>query len=72
MGHVERPGAIKHLGSPSGEAFVHFLAVGWESIDKHMAIKGTKPFTESIQPIRGKMLAPLEGLKMKHVSFQKI
>lgn len=51
---------------------MHFLAVGWESIDKHMAIKGTKPFTESIQPIRSKMLAPMEGLKMKHVSFQKI
>ncbi|THC95989.1 hypothetical protein EYZ11_004536 [Aspergillus tanneri] len=72
MGCVERPGTLQHEKSPSGQAFVHLLVVGWDSVEKHMAGKTTEEFTRSIQPIREKMLAPLPGLGMKHVSFQKI
>lgn len=72
MGQVERPGAVEHQASSSGEAFVHFLAVGWESVEKHLTIKGSKEFMESIKPIREKMLTPVGGLKMKHVSFQRL
>lgn len=72
MGHVDRPGGLEHTASPSGKAFVQFLAVGWESVEKHMAVRETKEFAQTIQPIRQKALSPIEGLKMKHVSFKKI
>ncbi|KAL4895094.1 hypothetical protein BDV59DRAFT_174432 [Aspergillus ambiguus] len=72
MGQIERPGALQHEKSPTGQAIVHLLAVGWKSVDAHMAIKQSKEFTESIQPIREKMLPPVQGLGMKHVSFRKI
>lgn len=72
MGHVDRPGVVEHKASPSGQAFVHFLAVGWDGVDKHMAVRETTEFNETIKPIREKALSPVEGLKMKHVSFKKI
>lgn len=72
MGQVERPGAVEHQASSSGKAFVHFLAVGWENVEKHLTMKGSKEFMESIKPIREKMLTPVGGLKMKHVSFQRL
>lgn len=72
MGHVDRPGGVEHTASPSGRAFVQFLAVGWESVETHMAVRETREFKETIQPIREKALSPVEGLKMKHVSFKKI
>ncbi|PTU24448.1 hypothetical protein P175DRAFT_0470519 [Aspergillus ochraceoroseus IBT 24754] len=72
MGQVERPGTFAQEKSPSGEAFVHLLVIGWESVEAHVAAKGTKEFTEAIQPIREKMVSPLQGLGMKHVTFQKV
>ncbi|GAQ07071.1 hypothetical protein ALT_4392 [Aspergillus lentulus] len=72
MAQVHRPGTFQHPKSPSGEAFVYLLAVGWESVDAHMAARETKEFEESIKPIREKMLPAVEGLGMKHVSFKKI
>ncbi|OQE29153.1 hypothetical protein PENFLA_c004G03740 [Penicillium flavigenum] len=72
MGHVERPSKLPHEKSPTGEAFAHLLAVGWESIEVHLKAKETEKFVQSIAPLREKMLAPIPGLEMKHVSFQKI
>lgn len=72
MGHVDRPGGVEHTASPSGRAFVQFAAVGWKSVETHMAVRETREFKETIQPIREKALSPVEGLKMKHVSFKKI
>ncbi|KAJ5959603.1 uncharacterized protein N7479_006753 [Penicillium vulpinum] len=72
MGHVDRPSKLPHARSPSGQAFAHLLAVGWDSIEAHFKAKETEKFVESIAPLREKMLAPIPGLEMKHVSFQKI
>ncbi|KAJ5773249.1 hypothetical protein N7457_008145 [Penicillium paradoxum] len=72
MGHVDRPSKLPHAKSPSGHAMVHLIAAGWDSIDAHLKAKETEKFVESIAPIREKMLAPMPGLEMKHVSFQKI
>lgn len=72
MGQVERPGVLEHHASSSGQAFVHILAVGWESVEKHLTIKGSKEFMGAITPIREKMLTPVGGLKMKHVSFKQL
>ncbi|RHZ58527.1 uncharacterized protein CDV56_107449 [Aspergillus thermomutatus] len=72
MAQIQRPGTFQHSKSPSGEAFVYLLAVGWESVDAHMAARETKEFAESIEPIREKMLSAVQGLEMKHVSFKKI
>ncbi|KAI9376589.1 hypothetical protein BJX61DRAFT_538671 [Aspergillus egyptiacus] len=71
-GQVERPGEFKHEKSESGQAFVHFLAVGWESVEQHQELRGTQTFGSKIAPIREKMIAPLEKLGMKHVKFQKV
>lgn len=72
MGHVDRPSKLPHEKSPSGQAFAHLLAVGWESMETHLKAKQTDKFIQSIAPLREKMLAPIPGLEMKHVSFQKI
>ncbi|EAW11280.1 uncharacterized protein ACLA_089720 [Aspergillus clavatus NRRL 1] len=72
MGQIQRPGTLQHAKSPSGQAFVYVAAVGWESVETHMAARETKEFAESIQPIREKMIPPMQGLNMKHVSFRKI
>ncbi|KAJ5129641.1 uncharacterized protein N7515_005680 [Penicillium bovifimosum] len=72
MGHVDRPSKVPHERSPDGQAFMHFLAVGWDSIHAHMKAKETDEFKKSIAPLREKMLGPIPGLELKHVSFQKI
>ncbi|KAL2815789.1 hypothetical protein BDW59DRAFT_13554 [Aspergillus cavernicola] len=72
LGQVERPGAFKHEKSGSGQAFVHFLALGWESVEQHQKAKGTEAFGGRIEPIRERILPPLEKLGMKHVKFQKV
>lgn len=72
MGHVERPGTVQHAKSPNGQAVTHLLAVGWESVEVHQKAKETEQFSKGIAPIRQKMLPPVPGLEMKHVSFQKI
>ncbi|KAJ5081614.1 hypothetical protein NUU61_009878 [Penicillium alfredii] len=72
MGHVDRPSLLQHAKSPSGQAVMHLLAVGWESVEAHKKAKETQEFVQSIAPIREKMLPPVPGLEMKHVSFQKL
>ncbi|CAG7931427.1 unnamed protein product [Penicillium olsonii] len=72
MGQLDRPCKLDHALSPSGKATVHFMAVGWDSVDAHLKAKETEKFVEGIGPLREKMLAPIPGLEMKHVSFQKI
>lgn len=72
MGHVDRPSMVPHAKSPSGRAVVHLLAVGWESVEAHKSAKETEQFVKGISPIREKLLAPVPGLEMRHVSFQKI
>ncbi|KAJ5164233.1 uncharacterized protein N7500_006063 [Penicillium coprophilum] len=72
MGHVDRPSKLPHEKSPTGEVFAHLLAVGWDDIETHLKVKETEKFITSIAPLREKMLPPIPGLEMKHVSFQKI
>lgn len=72
MGQLDRPCKLDHAHSPSGKATVHFLAVGWDSVDAHLDAKGTAKFSEGVAPLMDKMLAPIPGLEMKHVSFQKV
>lgn len=72
MGHVERPGTVQHAKSPSGQAVTHLLAIGWESVEAHKRAAETEQFSKGIVPIRQKMLPPVPGLELKHVSFQKI
>lgn len=72
MGRVDRPSAVPHPKSPSGKAVVHLLAIGWESVELHMKAKGTEQFANGIAPIRERMLPPIPGLELKHVSFQKL
>ncbi|KAL4919870.1 hypothetical protein BDW62DRAFT_177876 [Aspergillus aurantiobrunneus] len=72
LGQVERPGEFEHGKSESGQAFVQLLAVGWESYEQHQEARGTEGFKRRIAPIREQMIAPLNRLSMKHVSFQKV
>jgi hypothetical protein len=72
MGHVDRPSKLPHAKSPDGKAVMHFLAVGWDSVEAHVRAKETENFVEGIRPIREKMLSPIPGLEMKHVSFQMV
>lgn len=72
MGQVNRPSPLKHEQSPSGQAVLYFLAVGWESVETHMRAKETELFGRSIAPVREKMLAPVPGLEMRHVKFQLV
>jgi hypothetical protein len=72
MGYIDRPTKLVHANSPSGHAVVHFLTVGWDSVEAHMKAKESTKFSESMAPLRKKMLAPIPGLEMKHVSFQHI
>lgn len=70
MGQIDRPSTVPHEKSPSGQATVHLLAVGWESVEVHKQAKETKEFVAGITPIREKMLPPVPGLEMRHVRFQ--
>lgn len=72
MGQVDRPSPLKHDKSPTGQAVLRFLAVGWESVETHKRAKETEQFGKSIAPIREKMLPPAPGLEMKHVRFQPV
>jgi hypothetical protein len=72
MGHVDRPGTIQHAKSPNGQAVVRLLVIGWPSVQAHKDAKDTDQFNRTILPLREKMLPPVPGLEMKHVSFQKI
>lgn len=72
MGQVERPTAFDHSDSNTGKAFAYFLAVGWQSKEKHMAVRETKEFKDTVAPIRQAVLSPLKGLEMRHVTFQRI
>ncbi|PLN81789.1 hypothetical protein BDW42DRAFT_193533 [Aspergillus taichungensis] len=72
MGYVERPGTVPMEKSPTGKAMVYLLAVGWPSVEAHMAAKKTEAFAEGIKPVREAMLGTAPGLGMKHVSFRKI
>ena len=58
--------------SPTGKAMVYLLAVGWPSVEAHMAAKQTEAFAEGIKPVREAMLGTAPGLGMRHVSFRKI
>lgn len=72
MGHVDRPSMVQHAKSPSGHAVLHLLAIGWDTVEAHLQAKDTGQFQQSVAPIREKMLPPVPGLEMKHVSFQKV
>ncbi|KAJ6095818.1 hypothetical protein N7486_006564 [Penicillium sp. IBT 16267x] len=72
MGHVDRPSLVQHAKSPSGQAMLHLLVVGWDSIDAHKKVRETEQFVSSISPIREKLLGVIPGLEVKHVSFHKI
>lgn len=72
MGHVDRPSMVQHDKSPSGKARVHLLVVGWESTEVHKNATQTQEFVNSIAPIREKLLPPVPGLEMKHVSFRNV
>lgn len=72
VGQVERPGEFEHAKSDSGQAFVYFLVIGWESYERHQEARGTDGFKGRIEPIRKTMVAPLDRLGMKHVKFQKV
>lgn len=72
MGHVDRPSILPHSKSPSGEVTVQLVVVGWESVEAHMKAKESAQFVSGIAPIREKMVSPVPGLEMKHVSFQAI
>ncbi|KAE8367824.1 hypothetical protein BDV27DRAFT_154578 [Aspergillus caelatus] len=72
MAQVERPGTLDHEKSPSGQAMLHLLAVGWESVDVHKAARETEEFKRTIAPIREKAIPSIPPLGMKHVSFRKV
>ncbi|KAE8137595.1 hypothetical protein BDV38DRAFT_282843 [Aspergillus pseudotamarii] len=72
MAQVERPGTLDHEKSPSGQAVLHLLAVGWDSVDVHKAARETEEFKRTIAPIREKAIPSVPPLGMKHVSFRKV
>ncbi|RMJ25153.1 hypothetical protein PHISP_03980 [Aspergillus sp. HF37] len=77
MGHVDRPGTRSHPTSPSGEAFVVFLFIGWESVDAHLRARETEQFLENMKPLREMMLPtgagllPGSGWGMSHAIFRE-
>lgn len=72
MGQVSRPGTVDHSNSPSGQALVHIITVGWPSIGAHMAARETQVFADAIKPVREKALPPPKGIEMRHAKLQKI
>ncbi|KKZ64870.1 hypothetical protein EMCG_09247 [[Emmonsia] crescens] len=69
LGWVERPGTVEHADSPSGEAELAALVIGWESVQEHEAVMGTDAFEKAIAPVRKKMLPGLKVLEMRYVKF---
>lgn len=78
MGHVDRPGIRSHPTSPSGEAFVIFIIVGWESVEAHKRARETAQFKENFPPVGEKMLPtgpgllPGSGWGMSHAKFHEL
>ncbi|KAJ5928841.1 hypothetical protein N7466_007797 [Penicillium verhagenii] len=72
MGHVDRPSMVQHAKSPNGQAVLHLLVVGWDSVDAHKKARETEQFVSSVSPIREKTLGAIPGLEVKHVSFHQI
>ncbi|KAK2766280.1 hypothetical protein FQN54_007797 [Arachnomyces sp. PD_36] len=72
IGWLDRPEVVKHSGSPTGAALLNCLVIGWTGVENHMEVRESVEFTEGIAKVREKMLAPVEGLEMRHVAFQAI
>ncbi|RJE20588.1 hypothetical protein PHISCL_07074 [Aspergillus sclerotialis] len=78
MGHVDRPGIRTHPTSPSGEAFVVLMVIGWESVEAHVKVRDTEQFRGNLEGITdnllptGSGLLPGESLGMTHVKFQEL
>ncbi|KAK2800976.1 hypothetical protein FQN50_007951, partial [Emmonsiellopsis sp. PD_5] len=66
LGWAERPSTVKHAGSPSGEAELAVMVIGWGSVGEHMAVRGTGAFKEAVQPLRERMLEGIKVLEMRH------
>ncbi|KAI9738796.1 MAG: hypothetical protein M1834_008303 [Cirrosporium novae-zelandiae] len=49
-----------------GKTKAHTLAVGWESVEAHMAYRETKEFQDSIKPVR----ELVKGAEVHHVKLQ--
>ncbi len=50
-----------------GKGRAYVLALGWDSVDAHMAFRETKEFTDAIVHVREK----IKGAAMYHVKFQE-
>lgn len=78
MGHVDRPGVRAHPTSPSGEAFVVFMVIGWKSVEAHVKVRETSQYRGNLSPISdnllptGSGLLPGESLGMTHVKFVEL
>lgn len=70
--YVERPAIFEHPDSPSGQAILYLMTIGWDSVEKHMAVRETQEFAETVQPLRELTLPPVKGLEMRHVRFHKV
>jgi len=55
---------LEYQGQP-GKAYV--VAIGWESIQAHMAYRETQPFKDTISGVLG----PTRGTAMHHTKFTK-
>ena len=71
MGWVGRPGPVPHKESPSGQALLTAVVVGWGSKEEHETVRRTEEFGRTIKPIRERMLPGIEGLGMRHVRFKR-
>lgn len=56
---------VEHASVGKGRAYV--LALGWDSVDAHMAFRETKEFKDAIVHVREK----IKGAAMYHVKFQE-
>jgi hypothetical protein len=65
-GWIDRPGTVQHPDSPSGEASLCVLVVGWGSKEEHEAARATEEFGKAIKPIREHMLPAVKALQMRH------
>ncbi|KAK2791308.1 hypothetical protein FQN52_004985 [Onygenales sp. PD_12] len=69
LGWAERPSTVKHPDSPSGEAELAVMVIGWGSVGEHMAVRATEAFREAVRPLRERMLEGIKVLEMRHVRF---
>lgn len=70
IGWLDRPEVVKHQDSPTGAALLNCLVIGWRSVEDHMDARRTSKFVEAAGDVKEKLLPPLEGMGMRHVSFQ--